>query len=137
MENISYPKLKKAKILIIDDEKDVCVYLKSILERTRKFEVLATTSPIEGIELAKDHHPDMILLDIIMSEMDGTDVAELLRDNRSTRDILIVFVTVLAKRKDIEVNRGMIGGHPFIPKCIEREEFIARIESLLPRNIYS
>ncbi len=121
----------RSKILIIDDEEDVCVYLRSVLERTGKFEVWATTSPAEGIDLAKSNHPDLILLDIIMPEMDGTDVAEELHDNRSTRDILIVFVTVLAKREDVEGSEGIIGGHPFISKSIRKEELIARIESLL------
>lgn len=122
---------KKPKILIIDDEKDICVYLKYILEKTGKFEVWATTSPTEGIALATSKHPDLILLDVIMPEMDGTQVAEQLHDNRSTRDILIAFVTVLAKREDIDEDKGMIGGHPFIPKSIEKEKLIARVESLL------
>lgn len=122
---------KKPKILIIDDEKDVCAYLGSILERTGKFEVLVTTSPNEGIALAKTRHPDLILLDIIMSEMDGTEVAEELYNDSSTRGILVAFVTVLASRKDVEQNEGMIGGHPLISKEIGKEELIARIESLL------
>jgi two-component system alkaline phosphatase synthesis response regulator PhoP len=121
----------KPKILIIDDEEDVCVYLKSILERTGKFEVWATASPGEGIALAKSNRPDLILLDIIMPEMDGTEVAEELQKTPSTRDILVVFVTVLAKREDVEGCEGIIGGHPFLCKTLDREEFIARIESLL------
>lgn len=131
MKSIFHFKNKKAKILIIDDEEDVCVYLKSILDRTRKFEVCSTTSPIEGIALAKSNHPDLILLDVLMPEMDGTEVAEKLRDSLSTKDILIVFVTVLAKREDIEENEGKIGGHPFIAKPIQKEELIGRIETLL------
>jgi two-component system cell cycle response regulator/two-component system alkaline phosphatase synthesis response regulator PhoP/putative two-component system response regulator len=134
MEYRFYLKNKKAKILIIDDEEDVCVYLKSILERTGKFEVFATTSPIEGIELAKTRHPDLILLDIMMPEMDGTYVAEQLHNKSSTRDILIVFVTVLAKQKDVEESGGLIGGHPFIAKPIQKEELVARIESLLQEH---
>lgn len=122
---------RKPKILIIDDEKDVCIYLRSILARTQKFEVWATTSPTKGIALAKSKHPDLILLDIIMSEMDGTQVAEELGNDSSTRDILIVFVTVLASRRDVAENEGIIGGHPFISKEIGKEEIVARLESLI------
>jgi CheY-like chemotaxis protein len=122
---------KKAKILIIDDEEDICVHLKSILERTKNYEVWSTTNPREGIELAKDHHPDLILLDVLMPEMDGTEVAEQLREESSTKVILIVFVTVLAQRGAIEENEGLIGGHPFIAKPILKEDLLARIESLL------
>jgi two-component system cell cycle response regulator len=122
---------RKAKILIIDDEKDVCTYLKSILEKTGKFEVWATACPTEGILLARSKHPDLILLDIIMPEMDGTEVAEKLQDDPSTRGILIAFVSVLARQTDIKENQGVIGGHPFISKGIGKEELIARLESLL------
>ncbi|MEK6715783.1 MAG: response regulator [Candidatus Omnitrophota bacterium] len=122
---------RKAKILIIDDEKSVCKLLKFIMERTKKYEVWATTSPIEGINLAKRNHPDLILLDIIMSEMDGTEVAVRLSDDPSTKDILIVFVSVLANQQEIENKKGFIGGHPFISKPLNTKILMARIESLL------
>lgn len=131
MKNIFYPRDKKARILIIDDEKDIGVYLKAKMERTGKFEAWATTSPYDGISLAREHHPDLILLDIMMPEMDGTEVAERLSSDRSTKDILIVFFSVLADRQDVEKNDGTIGGRPFIPKNIEGKEVVAHIESLL------
>lgn len=132
MNNIfHHNNMKKAKILIIDDEEDICVYLKSILEKTKNYEVLATNNPKEGVILAKNCCPDLILLDVIMPGMDGTEVAEQLQDDISTRYIPIVFVTVLADREAIKENNGMIGGHPFISKPVLKEELIARIESLL------
>lgn len=131
MKNIFCPKNKPWKILIIDDEEDICKYLKSILERTKKFKVQATTDPAEGITLAKSNHPDLVLLDIIMPEIDGAEVAARLNSEPITKDILIVFLTVLALREDIEKSGGTIGGHPFIPKSFTKEELIARIEVLL------
>ncbi|MCX5713380.1 MAG: response regulator, partial [Candidatus Omnitrophica bacterium] len=107
MKNMFFYNYKKARILIIDDEEDVCVYLKSILERTGKFEAWATTSPIEGIELAKRVHPDMILLDIMMPEMDGTEVAERLHKDDEAKNILVVFVSVLVSPRDIKESGGM------------------------------
>jgi two-component system alkaline phosphatase synthesis response regulator PhoP len=124
---------KKIKILIIDDEEDICVYLKSALNKTGRYEVLATTNPFEGIDMAKEHHPDLILLDIIMPQMDGTLVAEYLTNGHITRDTLIVFFTVLTEQQDIERNDGMIGGHPFISKPISTEELIRRLDELLLR----
>ncbi|MCX5697346.1 MAG: response regulator [Candidatus Omnitrophica bacterium] len=131
MKNMFFNTHRKTKILIIDDEEDVCVYLKSILERTGKFEASATTSPIEGIELAKSTHPDVILLDIIMSEMDGTEVAAQLYEDHDTRDILVIFVSVLVKPQDLKENEGKIGGHPFISKPLDKDDLIARLETLL------
>lgn len=131
MDKILFPKHKKAKILIIDDELDLCEFLKSILEKTGKFEVFTSMDPIEGIALAKQEHPSLIILDIVMPQMDGTEVVEYLQKDKSTKDIIIVFTSVLADTKDIEAGDGLIGGRPFIPKPIKKEELIARIETLL------
>lgn len=131
MKNIFFPKNIRPKILIIDDEEDACYYLKAILQRTNKFEVSATSSPLEGLALAKSMHPDLILLDIIMPEMDGTEVAEHLREDYATRDILVVFFSVLVQPQDVRDSGGNIGGHPFIQKPIDTDELIARIEFLL------
>ncbi|PIQ88996.1 MAG: hypothetical protein COV72_05425 [Candidatus Omnitrophica bacterium CG11_big_fil_rev_8_21_14_0_20_42_13] len=122
---------KKAKILIIDDEKTMCASLKSFLERTGKYEIYSTTSPIEGINLAKKKQPDLILLDIIMAEMDGSEVAAYLSDDPSTKDILILFVSVLVNREEVEKNKGLVGGRPFISKPLDIKKLMARIESLL------
>ena len=125
---------KKPKILIIDDEKDICVYTQSILERTGKFETLTTTSASEGIALAIKDPPDLILLAIMMTEMDGAEVAEQLQANPGTRGIPIVFVTALVDQKDIKESHGLIGGHYFIRKPAKKEELIACIESLFPET---
>ncbi|MFC1646559.1 two-component system response regulator [Candidatus Omnitrophota bacterium] len=127
---------KKAKILIIDDEKDICDSLGRILERTGKYEVWTTTSPIKSISLAKKNHPDLILLDIIMPEMNGAIVAERLAKDPSTKDIRIAFVTVLAGQKEIKKGYGLIGGHPFISKPFSKEKILERIEFLLQEPNY-
>jgi PleD family two-component response regulator len=61
---------EKAKILIIDDEEDICHFSRSILEKTGRFEVFVSTRPQAGISLAKANKPDLILLDIFMPEME-------------------------------------------------------------------
>ncbi len=125
------PNTKKTTILIIDDEKAVCVSLKFVLARIKNYEILTTTSPIEGIKLAEENHPDLILLDIIMPEMDGTEVATRLANNLSTKNIPIAFVSVLAEKQDLEDKGGIIGGHPFISKPVNIKSLLASIDSLL------
>lgn len=131
MNKIFFPKHKKAKILIIDDEQDVCESLKSILEKTGRFDVWASTDAFEGISLVESQHPDLILLDIVMPEIDGTEVAERLQNNEAAKDIIIVFTSVLADTEEVKENKGLIGGRPFISKPIKKDDLIARIESLL------
>lgn len=121
---------KKAKILIIDDEEDICHFSKSILEKTGKFEVLTSVRPVTGISLAKAHKPDLILLDIFMPEMDGSKVAEHLLHHETTKDIPIVFLTALVKDQDVQKD-GLIAGRVFIPKPVAPEELIAKISKIL------
>lgn len=121
----------KAKILIIDDEEDICNFSKSILEKTGRFEVVVSTKPMTGINLAKSHKPDLIMLDIFMPEMDGSKVAEYLLESEETKNIPIVFLTALVKDKEVDDGAGQIGGHPFISKPVTPQNLIKRIKSIL------
>lgn len=123
--------LRKKKILVIDDEEDICHFSKSILEKTGKFEVLVSTSALTGINLAKSHLPDLILLDINMPEIDGGAVAQNLRENKSTSEIPIVFLTALLRKAEAEESRGEIAGRFFIAKPVNPKELIKKIESIL------
>lgn len=121
----------KRKILIIDDEEDFCHFVKLNLERTGKFQVSVATKAQTGISLAKINQPDMILLDILMPDMDGSQVAENLLLEPTTKNIPIVFLTALAQKKEIESAEGVIGGRTFIAKPVTPQELIARIEKVL------
>lgn len=122
---------EKLKILIIDDEEDFFYFTKLNLEKTGRFEVSGSTKGSEGIDLAKKNRPDLILLDILMPEMDGPQVARHLIEDPSTGSVPIVFLTALANKEDIETGRGLIGGRPFIAKPVTTAELISRIESVL------
>ncbi|MDD5613885.1 MAG: response regulator, partial [Candidatus Omnitrophica bacterium] len=87
----------RKKVLLIDDEEDFCHFVKLNLEDTGKFEVFTSGNGSEGIEIAKNEKPDIILLDLLMPVMDGSEVAEHLLRNEPTRKIPIVFVTALIR----------------------------------------
>ncbi len=123
--------IAKAKILIIDDEEDICNFSKSILERTGKYEVVVSTKPMTGVNLARVNKPDLILLDIVMPEMDGSKVAEYLLHNDITKNIPIAFLTSIVKEKEVTDNSGMIGGRPYISKPVTAPELVSRVEMIL------
>jgi CheY-like chemotaxis protein len=123
---------KKKKLLLIDDEEDFCFFVKLNLERTGKFEVLTTTSGNNGIIMASRERPDLILLDIIMPEISGGQVAELLLENPKTTNIPVLFITAIASRREVQSQEGVIGGRNFIAKPVTPEELIAKIDGLLP-----
>ena len=118
-------------ILIVDDEEDFAHFVKLNLEGTGKFDVIISTSGQEGLEMAREVLPDLILLDILMPDIQGTDVAEdLLADSR-TQNIPMIYLTAVATKKDVSDRDGVIGGRQFIAKPVSPDELIAAIERIL------
>ncbi len=122
---------EKKTILIIDDEEDFTFFVKLNLESSGGFVVHTSANGQEGIEMAKAIKPDMILLDILMPAMHGTDVAERLLSASSTKNIPVVYLTAVVRKEDLEANDGIIGGRKFIAKPISPEELIAEINTTL------
>ena len=125
---------EKKMILLIDDEEDFCFFVKLNLEKTGRFKVLTTTSGADGVVMASREHPDLILLDIIMPEMGGGQVAELLLENQNTRNIPVLFITAIASRREVQSQEGIIGGRNFIAKPVTPEELMAKIDGIFKRK---
>ena len=122
--------MAQKKILIVDDEKDVVIVLEERLANAG-YLVIKAQSGKEAIDAAKDQQPDLILLDIIMPEMDGGEVARKLKGCPETRDIPVIFLTCLFSKKE-EKNKGrVIGGNVFIAKPYSTEELLAEVRKLL------
>jgi DNA-binding response OmpR family regulator len=127
-------KSKKMRILLIDDEEDFGFFVKLNLEKTGRFEVTTTTSGSKGLILASKERPDLILLDIIMPELSGGDVAEQLLESPETANIPVLFVTAIASRTEVQSQQGTIGGRSFIAKPVTPDELMAKIDRLFPRK---
>ncbi|MBF0557422.1 MAG: response regulator [Nitrospirae bacterium] len=123
--------IAKKKILIVDDEVSFLSLLKSNLERRGSFEVATTANPHEVLGLAKGNHPDLILLDILMPEMDGMTLAASLRSNKDTGDIPIAFLTALADEEDVRDVRGKAGENYIFSKLGSTDELIVSISEIL------
>lgn len=123
--------ITKKKILIVDDEVSFLSLLKSNLERRGSFEVATTSNPHEVLSLAKGNHPDLILLDILMPEMDGMTLAASLRSNKDTGDIPIAFLTALADEEDVRDVRGKAGENYIFSKLGSTDELIVSISEIL------
>ena len=122
----------KTKVLLIDDEDDVCFFLKGNLELTGEFDVLTTTSGKEGIEFARGEKPDIILLDLNMPDMSGDEVAQILSDGSDTKTIPIVFITALITKGEVgDDSITNIGGYNYVAKPIATKELVAVIRRIL------
>ncbi|HNQ49836.1 MAG: response regulator [Candidatus Omnitrophica bacterium] len=118
------------RILIIDDEADICDFSKRILERTGNYEVFTTQDSQDGIFIAKDKKPDLILLDINMPKLDGGEVAQTLSEFSTTRSIPIVFITALMKKEELD-QEGKVNKYFFLPKPISPEELVGKVGQIL------
>jgi DNA-binding response OmpR family regulator len=117
----------RKKVLLIDDEKDFCYSVKRNLERTYEFEVYTANEVQEGIGTAKKEKPDIILLDIVMPNLCGPEIADLLTGDPETKRIPIVFLST-------EVTGREIGGHDFIAKPVDTDDLITAIKLVLNRT---
>ncbi len=106
------------KILVIDDEHNITVFLKTYLEGTGRFEVRTANSGKAGYEAAKVFRPDLIFLDVMMQDMSGDDVADLIKNDILLRKTPIVFLTGIVTKEEIEERGGTIGGYTYIAKPI-------------------
>jgi len=126
--------MAKSKILIIDDEENLCFLVKMNLEATGRYEVLTATDPREGLKLAKANIPDLILLDLMMPHMEGSEVAERLMDMPDTQHIPIIFLTALAEKGRVDANMGTIAGREFVAKPVTTGDLVRKIEAVLRRG---
>lgn len=120
--------MDKKKILIIDDEDAFTRGVKMNLELTGKYIVRVENKGLLGLKAAKEFKPDLILLDIMMPDMDGSEVAEQLNEEDSCKNIPVVFLTALVTKKETNESFSDIGGHPFIAKPVNLKNLISCIE---------
>ncbi|MDP8289512.1 MAG: response regulator [Candidatus Susulua stagnicola] len=124
--------IKKKRILLIDDEKDYCYFMSRNLEDTGEFSVIMAHEGREGIKLAKSEKPDLILLDIILPGLPGTDVANVLLNETKTKRIPIIFLTAIVTQKELGATAVKeIGGNNFIAKTAQTKDVVAAIKTLL------
>ena len=113
------------KILIVDDVVSNVLLLK-ILLANEKFQVCTANNGTTCIEMARKEHPDLILLDVVMPDMNGFDTATVLKKEEGTKDIPIIFLTALNTPQDL-VHGFQVGASDFLTKPFNKEELVMRV----------
>ncbi len=121
----------KKRILIIDDEIDFCYFLGKNLEDTNEFEVEISYSGEDGLKKIKLRRPDLILLDVMMPGVSGSDVAAELKNNEATRDIPVVFLTAIVQEQEVQKSQNLIGGWYYIAKPVKMDVLLKLIKELV------
>ncbi|NVO05793.1 MAG: response regulator [Rhodoferax sp.] len=117
--------MDKKTILVIDDTPSNLVLLNNLL--SKHYTVKVANSGSKGIRLAMaDQAPDLILLDVVMPELNGFEVCDVLKKNRKTHHIPTMFLTTL--HEDAEVQLGLaLGAEDFISKPVGASELTRKI----------
>ncbi len=123
---------KKPVILIIEDDLDVAEMLDAYF-RVQGYEVLTANWGEDGIQVCQKEHPNLIILDIRLPDIDGFEVATRLRENRRTASIPIIFLTEKRSRGDIL--QGLeLGADDYITKPFDIQELRLRVRNSLQRS---
>jgi DNA-binding response OmpR family regulator len=118
---------KKRTILVVDDDVAASQMAKVILEKSGLYEVNVCNRGSKALEMIRDTHPELVLLDIMMPDADGADVANQIREDKSLALTRVVFMTSLVSEKEVSKN-SVIGGHPFISKPITGEVLLKSVK---------
>ena len=117
------------KILAVEDDAIIMNLIVILLERAG-YEVLRAASAEEGIFLAKNHAPDLILMDVALPGLDGLEATRLLKSAKETSGILVIALTAQAMKEDID-NAFRAGCDGFIVKPISTVGFLEQVSRFL------
>jgi DNA-binding response OmpR family regulator len=117
------------KVLIVDDEPGIIVALQFLMEQNGYATIVAFSGE-EAMEAVAQHHPDLILLDIMLPVVDGFEVCQRVRENPDWNDIRIVLVTALGS--EVNVTKGLdLGADAYITKPFSNADLVAKVKELI------
>ena len=121
--------LPQSTVLIVDDNPQNVELLQAFLE-SLPVKIVTAADGLDALQKVADHHPDLVLLDIMMPQMSGFQVCRRLKSDPKTRDIQVLMVTALNELGDIE-QANEVGTDDFVSKPVNKIELLTRVKSLL------
>jgi putative two-component system response regulator len=128
LQTMTEARLKK--ILVVDDEEETLTHISNILKRSN-YEVVSTTKGKEALKLAANLLPDLVILDIVLPDMGGSEVASALVGNPATAEIPIIFLTGILTKQEEESVGGKTGKRYVMAKPATAEELLETVRKAL------
>ncbi len=125
--------MAKIRILIIDDDKELCNLVKKNLEQRGDFEIVMAYNGKAGIKLAKKARPNLILLDILMPGMDGFSVLKRLKQDEATMSIPVVMLSGVGD-EEAKLKAHELYDEMYITKPVIADDLKAKIDEVLRRK---
>jgi DNA-binding response OmpR family regulator len=117
------------KILIVDDEPNIVMALEYTFKKNN-FEVFIARDGQEALDILKKHLPDVIILDVMMSMVDGFATLEQIKKNKQLQHCKIIFLSAKNKEKDIE--KGLsLGANLYVTKPFSIKKLVEQVQELI------
>ena len=123
--------MKEKRILVIDDRHSDTQLLKRYVEDTHHYVVREENDPHTAVATAEEFDPHLILLDVLMPDIDGRELAASFQGNPRFKDVPIVFLTSVVTKEEVDLCGGQIGNYPFLAKPIVLKQVAAYVKHYL------
>lgn len=123
---------KKFKILVVDDDEDILDFISYNLHKN-DYLVEEAHNGLQAVEKAESFHPDLILMDVMMPELDGIEAAKRIKKDKNLRHIAIVFLTARSEEL-MELAGFQAGADDYITKPLKPKILLSRIKAVLSRK---
>ena len=120
---------RRPRVLVVDDNLQNLELILAYLEDV-ECQTLSATDGYEALEIVKDRHPDLVLLDVMMPKISGFEVCKKIKGDPQTKDIPIIMVTALNELGDIE-RAIQSGTDDFLSKPVNKWELLTRVRTML------
>ncbi len=122
----------KKRILVVDDKPAMTGLIRGILEKTGRYEVRTENMGRRVIEVAREFRPDLILLDVMMPGLLGSEIAALLEADPDLRTIKFVFLTSMVSKEEALRSNSQDSAHAFVSLPISADDLCKAVEDYLP-----
>jgi len=117
------------RVLIADDEPNIVMSLEFLMQRAG-YEVQVAANGEDALRMATDHHPDLMLLDVMLPKMSGYEVCQKVRADPDCEAVKIIMLT--AKGRDTEVAKGLaIGADAYVTKPFSTKDLLTQVRQIL------
>ncbi len=124
----------KRKVLIVDDDRELVELITDVLERDGRFEVRSVNNGFDAGMMVKDYHPDLIILDVMLPDINGKEVCQRVRSERALDDIRIICISGMVEDDKIAELKNA-GANDFLHKPFEVEKLVERVCNLLDLEV--
>jgi len=126
----------KRKVLLVDDDLDLVELITDVLERDTRFEVRSVNNGFDAGMMVKEYHPDLIVLDVMLPDINGREVCQRVRSDKSMDDVRIICISGMVEEDKIAELKTS-GANDFLHKPFEVEQLLERMCQQLDMEVVS